>query len=102
MPLHRKNWFCSVFYSFNGFVVGVHEPAFERCFFEAVHFNGVSVVLCGNIAAVRFEVECGLVLAAVTELQFICVSAHGKHEYLVSKADAHRWHFLREFLHALV
>ena len=88
MPLHRKDGLGFVFYAFDALVVGVHEPTFQRRFFKTIYVNSVSVILCGDITAIRLQVECGLVLAAMSVFQLVSVSASGKRENLVSEANA--------------
>ena len=66
-------------------------------FAEAVHVNGVAVVLRGDVAAVSFQVQRRLVLAAVPKLQFVSVSALRQRKYLSAQADAHHRNFFNEF-----
>ncbi len=68
MPLHSKRWPSFVSYAFNGFVVGIYEPAIQRSLREAVHVYGIAVILRGDVAAVGLQIQSWLVLAAVTKL----------------------------------
>src|SRR4030042_2687311 len=65
MPLHRKNRFGFVFNAFDSFCVGVYEPGFQRCFAETFCVDGVAMILGCDVAAIGFQVQCGLILGAM-------------------------------------
>ncbi len=61
-------------HTFNGFVVGVYKPAFQRRLREAIHVNCIAVVLGSNVAPVSFQIKRRLILATVTILHFVSVA----------------------------
>ena len=80
-----------MFYAFVGVVVGIGEPWFE-IWRDFAYFK--SVVLGGDNASVGAFDSTGLVLASVAVFEFVCVSACGEREDLMSEANTERWNFV--------
>ena len=87
MKLHTHERTRFVSNSFIRPVVGIHEPGFPSLR-ESFASNGVPVVLRGDITAPRANLETGLIVAAMPELQFIRISSSSQGENLIPEANA--------------
>ena len=76
-----------MFDAFHGVVVGVAEPDFP-VFAEGFFVDSEAMVLAGDVAAASFGVDTWLVLAAVTELEFVSLCAGSESHYLGAETDA--------------